>query len=363
MDKGSRHYNIDFIRFILAIEVVYFHILHSSIMGYTGDNAVYTHLADMSAMGGRAVELFLIIGGYFLYRSFCKSGSESFVIQAGRKAMRLWPVVAFYAVFAFIFNLEKIENIIYMASFTYSTGLSVDNAGVLWYIGPYFLVTLFILLLLKNMKRGHYVILLSVMVYFGYVINIVSTGGSFGRTVVLGFLSLAMLRVLAGIGLGVLLAVFNEEHGKHFKQMNNAKMWYKIIWTLIEAGLSIALIKLIILGDGSIDKGFLTVILFVVLFISIVNKKGFISQALDRPVLGALGKYSYSIYVIQKLGFFLLRKTLWKNAELLEGYPALSIFLSVLIIVGMGIGLYYLVEKPFVKLYKTRLSCAEEGKE
>ncbi len=67
-----RLHNIEFLRFLFAIIIVYFDILHSNIMKFVGNNEGYYLLQKLSDNAGWIVECFFIISGYFLYKSICE---------------------------------------------------------------------------------------------------------------------------------------------------------------------------------------------------------------------------------------------------------------------------------------------------
>ena len=69
MNTEKRYYNIEFLRFAFAICIVYFHLLHSFMMDYTGNADLYIWLAEQSKYAKYIVECFFIISGYFLYHT------------------------------------------------------------------------------------------------------------------------------------------------------------------------------------------------------------------------------------------------------------------------------------------------------
>lgn len=69
MNTEKRYYNIEFLRFAFAICIVYFHLLHSFMMDYTGNADLYIRLAEQSKYAKYIVECFFIISGYFLYHT------------------------------------------------------------------------------------------------------------------------------------------------------------------------------------------------------------------------------------------------------------------------------------------------------
>ena len=64
MEKVKYH-NIEFLRFVFSIIIVYLHILHSNILPYIGMNNDYLVLRELSRNAAYIVECFFIISGYF----------------------------------------------------------------------------------------------------------------------------------------------------------------------------------------------------------------------------------------------------------------------------------------------------------
>lgn len=63
--KMEKYHNIEFLRFVFSVIIVYFHILHGNIMKYIGSNYDYKTLQILSDNAGWIVECFFIISGYF----------------------------------------------------------------------------------------------------------------------------------------------------------------------------------------------------------------------------------------------------------------------------------------------------------
>ena len=57
----KRIYAIDFIRWVLALAIVYFHVLHASIIPYVPKESVYLHLRELSDYAAVIVECFFIL--------------------------------------------------------------------------------------------------------------------------------------------------------------------------------------------------------------------------------------------------------------------------------------------------------------
>ena len=60
MNTEKRYYNIEFLRFAFAICIVYFHLLHSFMMDYTGNADLYIRLAEQSKYAKYIVFLYHI---------------------------------------------------------------------------------------------------------------------------------------------------------------------------------------------------------------------------------------------------------------------------------------------------------------
>lgn len=70
--KSDKLYSVEFMRFIFAVVIVYFHIIHVYIRSYSGDIAIFRRCYDNCVFAGSAVECFFIISGYFLLNLFRK---------------------------------------------------------------------------------------------------------------------------------------------------------------------------------------------------------------------------------------------------------------------------------------------------
>lgn len=114
---NPRYYNIECLRFLLSLIIVYYHLLHASIVSRSPVPHVYDFLKDWSSAAGIAVEAFLIIGGYFIYISTKKNINKSFLEVALNRFIRLWPVMAFYTIINLIFFKLDWENAFFILRF------------------------------------------------------------------------------------------------------------------------------------------------------------------------------------------------------------------------------------------------------
>lgn len=89
MRSSTKLKNIEFIRIFFAVSIVYFHLLHSFIIPFTEDAAVYQELARQSKYAKYIVECFFIMSGYFLYRSVMLHSEQKTLDFVLKKLIRL----------------------------------------------------------------------------------------------------------------------------------------------------------------------------------------------------------------------------------------------------------------------------------
>ena len=229
MNAEKRYYNIEFLRFAFAICIVYFHLLHSFMMDYTGNADLYLWLAEQSKYAKYIVECFFIISGYFLYHTIQRHPemtTQGFII---RRVIRLWPVLACSIVISAVFFGKSIYASFVDLLFLQSSGLATDWQGLNWYVSAFFVVEIFYFVLYKCFRNSAKMkLLICMLIYFGYEININAMDGGFGRKMFHGIINLGMARAVAGIGLGYLFALewrtFTEKWNKR-RQTGVLSVW------------------------------------------------------------------------------------------------------------------------------------------
>ena len=345
--NNERYHNIEFLRFTFAIIIVYFHILHANIIKYIGNNYDYKILAKLSDNAGWIVECFFIISGYFLYKNIINSNSIDIAKFIWKKITRLWPVLIFSIIIGVIFFKQNIYPAIFNALFLQCIGLSLDYKGINWYISPLFWALILYYAIFKNFDNKKAYVFVGGICYFGYLININYCHGGFGRGVIYNILDLSFLRALAGIGLGILIGKLLTE----FIFTMNEKIKY-ILFSIIEISSIIFLIRYFLFGL-KYKNAFIVIIVFSLLFVSFIRQYGILSQVLNLSIFSQLGKYAYSIYVMQQISFWILQKTLWKT-QIIEN-TSICILLSLIFSIILGIITYHLIEKPSYKYLMNRI--------
>lgn len=349
LKKNSKLNNIEFLRFVFAVSIVYFHLLHSSLMPYTGNLEVYQYLAEQSKYTKYIVECFFIISGYFLFQSIERHPERSTGGFILRKVIRLWPVLACSTVISVIFMNKSVYSGIINLCFLQSTSLATDWKGLNWYVSAFFFAEIFYFMLHKAFKNpAGRRLLICLLVYFGYSLNLMSTGGEFGRKVVYGVFSLALARAVAGVGLGYLIGEGYKAASANWKQLSLSCKKSLVLWVISigEAGSMILLALDFFSGKTASENQFIVVILFSVLFLCMLTNKGIISRIISRSRLCRLGKYAYSIYIMQETAFLLLKKTLWKNTSFIQEHVFCCLVVSVFAAVVLGAAAYHFIERP-----------------
>ena len=275
--KGKLN-NIEFIRFFFAAAIIYFHLLHSFMMPYTGESVIYQNLAEQSKYAKYIVECFFIISGYFLYRSLLSRPEQKTTDFLWKKIVRLWPVLAVSTVFSVVFLEVPASEGILNLFFLQSTGLTTGWTGLNWYVSAFFFAEVFYFLLHKAMKNSAGMkLLICVIAYFGYTLNIMTTDGGFGRKVVYGVFSLAMARAVAGIGTGYLLGVFYDSVKEKWEKPEGDLLHEKkrtIMISFIELGSFLFLLTDFFAGNNAGNNQFSVVVFFCIFFLCLVTEKG-----------------------------------------------------------------------------------------
>lgn len=357
MEIKQKYYNIEFLRFAFAICIVYFHLLHSFMMDYTGNADLYLWLAEQSKYAKYIVECFFIISGYFLCHTIQKHPdmtTQSFIIK---RVIRLWPPLACSIVISTVFFGKSVYASFVDLMFLQSSGLATDWKGLNWYVSAFFVVEIFYFALYKCFRNSSKMkLLICMLIYFGYEININAMDGGFGRKMFHGIINLGMARAVAGIGLGYLFAIEWDAFTEKWKQRTvtqkgktSKNFW--LISVLEIMTLSMLLVDFFY-SRKAYDNQFIVVILFPVFLACLLTRKGIFSRLTDHRIIGLPGRYAYSIYVMQEVAFAVLERTLWKNTSFLHDYPAMAIAVSVFLTVALGIVTYHLVEQPSAKYLK-----------
>lgn len=335
-----KKYNIELLRFVFSVIIVYFHILHSNILPYVQDIPSYLTLMQQCRNAQYIVECFFIISGYFLLNSI-REEKYGFLHFFWKKVSRLWPVLAFSIVCSFLFiplNGNLLNSILDLL-FLQATGLSLAYKGINWYISPLFWTMLFYFAVLKK-RENQKLLLVAIITYLAYLVNISVLNGGFGRETIMGIFNLGMCRALGGIGLGILLRILIEN-------LNDLRIEIHpkvktLLLNVIEI-FSMVFLFAYFFGFVHYQNRFIVIPMFALLFLSFISQNGILSKKLNQPYFSILGRYSYSIYAMQQISFYILQRTLWKTDIVYNIW--LCIGVSEIISVLIGVIIYHCIEK------------------
>ena len=349
-ENSEKLYHIELLRFIFSVIIVYYHILHANIMNNVGTAAEqYKALNTSCDYAWMIVECFFILAGFFLYFSFWRNPEQSFGSFVQKKIARLWPVLAFSVILGIIFFKQKIGVQIFNLFFLWNVGIGKAYGGINWYISPYFWTMLFYFGLLKCVKqKKSQNLIIAILVYFSYVIT---NQNGFGRETIDIGISLAMIRAVASIGMGYLLAVITESFEPFLQALAENKtkdIIFRIFVSVLEIICCACLTIHFLYKKYAYNAQFIVIIEFSILLLCLVSKKGILSILFNHKYFD-IGKYSYSIYVMQQTIFWALQRSFWKTSIVQSNIPA-TMILSLVICIISGIIVYKFIEKPFGKL-------------
>lgn len=163
------------------------------------------------------------------------------------------------------------------------------------------------------------------------------------------FLTNGVLMGITGFGYGGLIAQFWLRKPLIRKTISRSS---EIFITILELVILSYFVNILINCTQKYERIYY-ILIFTIIIIDFIYQWGYIAQLLNNKVFGHLGKWSYSIYMMQFPCFAYLKKRLWgKN---FAGDRKAILVSSVLICIGVGIATYYLVEKPLSKWLKKKM--------
>lgn len=355
-----KYKNIEFVRFLFAGIIVWFH-LFSNIPPSLRTIKPFSIMASNSADAYLIVELFLIISGFFLYKTYKNRPDLSWIKFTIHKIARLWPVLAFSILCLFILGAFNVSHVKFYREFVnlffmQCIGVTLDFKGINWYISPFFWVSIFYFYILKKYKQQNVNLAIALLSYFSCVGLVTYFNGGFGRATIYSFFNGGVMRCLFGIGVGYFIGILYDKIHKNMKNIQS--IWNYIIISIIEIYCMCFLVYNFIFHHTSYPNKIIFILMFAILFILLLLRRGFLSNLLNNNISNCIGKYAYSIYVMQQVSFHVLGITLWSKHSLIVNYPLLMLILSVVFCIIVGIITFYLVERPvdrYIKNYKKPL--------
>lgn len=352
MDKLQKLKNIEFLRFVFVLVLIYCHLL--IITQIFPDIPLYNYISTHNTMSTLCVDFFFILSGFFFKYTFNEKLDTFDFLK--KKFVRLWAVVAFAVVGYWclaIFNIESYVSNVYNSFFSFffvdCIGITLHHCGPSWYISVLVLVSLFYFCTYKALGEKITNLIIGILVWFAYCLTINVDNGAISQHVMVqkDFLCMGLLRGIGGIGLGIFLFYIWRKY-KDSITYNN-----KLVYTILEMGIFGWCLYALISSPNSIHNSMIFIIAFLILIWLFLIKKGFVSQIFDNNISVLMGKYTYSIFLIHIIFIYFLGGTIWNNSNIvIQKYPLLSILIVYIISCILGIITYHTIEKPNNKFYK-----------
>lgn len=350
----KRHYNVDFLKFIFVISIIFFHCVRS----YWGAPI----LTDFPGLirGNVCVDFFFIIGGFFLFSLINKEEDTFSFIK--KKFFRLAPLLWISTIFLYIMSLffSQIEfvftnNILRCLLLTHLgvTGKAQMISSIPWFVSVYFWVSVFYFYLNKLLNKKTLNFVIALIIYIGFVLFLKAIGETTGGVskISFGFINIGVLRGLIGFGIGYIIAMIYKSNF-----LFNVSKIGKLFISLIEILIVYFLINHLIFTDHMPGGSLFTFsFLFSVLFYCFLIKKGFISRILDNKWLGYLGNYSYAIYIIHWIVMKFFQYVVYDHHQAYYSHHQITLILYITAVsIVLSIFLHNFVEKPAYKYLRNK---------
>ncbi len=375
-NKMEKIKNIEFLRFIFAIIIVYSHILYYCVPIYHlyEDFPLYVKLWMQRAGTSLCVEYFFIMAGFFLFFHF-KNKQDSTLEFSINKIIRFWPLIAFSIILSGLLSLFHIcdfysyANVLTLLFLHNVLIWKMTNNGVSWFVCALFWTSIFLHYSYKTFSHRVFNIIMFILLFMSYTAILTWNNGTItgAQGKIFGLFSGAFFRAFAGLGLGYFLGMLWEnisEYVKNFQIKNKLKSaLFFIAISAFEIYLFMFLINNTIFHKISFHNNFIYIVIFSSLFLLFLAKKGLLSKLLENKFSIFLGKFSFAIYIMQEVGFAIEKHFMWTNKAFVYAHPYWNIWASILICVVIGVLSHIFVEQKAVKAFnalKAKIRSASE---
>lgn len=365
MKKLEKLKNIEFLRFLFIILIVFGHTIHYSVYKERLfiDFAPYLKYEKCVVDTFLCVEYFFIIAGFFLF-SHLKNKQDNTMEFAINKFIRLWPLLAFSIVLFGVLSLfhicefytyGNVLNLFFLFT-VLPSGYPVNNPSS-WFVCALFWCSIFLHNAYRITKPKVFNFTLGLFVFYAFTALLTWRNGDIPGTHsrILNGISGACLRAGASLGLGYFLGMFWDtisEYVKNFKIKNKIKSGLFFIGvSALEIYIFVFILYHSIFYRIHFSNDILFIITFCALFILFLCKKGLLSKLFENNISVFLGKYTFAIYIMQEVGFAIEKPFIWTNKAFVYAHPYINILASILICVSIGVLSHIFVEKKAVKAF------------
>lgn len=351
MNEKIRKYNIDFLRFALAIMVVLYHF-SSSLNGIYHTDLTNTLAIKFGHCGFGAVPAFFFISGFFLYQSVKNKPNQTFLDFFANKIFRLWPVLAGATLLNLIFNGNYIKHIdtLNLLFINSGTGLIKEHCSnqATWFIGVLFFLSIFFRHIILKLSQKDLAFFSFIILFLSFsVINKYSLSElSYSHVLIPTFgLTSGMLIGLGSISFGIIAAIFYENIQRIKYEW---KIEDKIILNIAEIGIFAYFCNGIIYRSKVYENMLFWLILFCAVFLFFMFKKGILSNFFNNKLSFIAGRYSYCLFVVHlPVIVYFIKHQIYSSLDVLQ-----AIVITLAAILSVSVIMYHLVEIPIAKLLK-----------
>ncbi len=355
-----RFYNVDFLRFLLAIQVV----IHHQTCKWGGLKEFTTLIPSKFNLWLIAVEFFFIIAGFFMFKNIKK---ETDTLEFAKKRfLRLAPLVWFLLIVYIILSLFinginfSLDGNILTIFLMHSIGLNPGKVlggtinGPIWFVSVLFWSSLFYFYINKVIEKKYLNLIVWIIVAFSYGTVLHLSNFQMHNVItknVFYFCNTGLLRGLAGLGVGYFLAML---YNSGFLQKCSKKV--KNFISVLETLLIVFFAYYFLFCPKVPGKTTMTyIVCFSILFYLFLVKQGWVSKFLNNKYLAELGKYSYSIYIIHSAVLCTVLHTIFEQyPKFVQAHLALCFWAELLLVIFVGIIVYHYVEKPLNKYFNNK---------
>lgn len=349
MRSRPKIYNLEFLKFLFAIEIVLFHMIHPMLSNIFPNIEIYKILSLNSTDGQKSVDFMFIIAGFLLTYNF---KDYDYITYIKKKICRLWPIVFISLLFYLVFNYKwfNLFDNIFSLLFINNIGFTLrsGNNGTLWFISVFFWVSLIYFYLLKNYSRSKVSIISALFIWFSYSFLIHAKNGNINDQITSfdNIFNVGILRGLGGMGIGYFCALLYEQYIPALQSVRT-----KIVYTILEGVLLFFIIYNMLFNNLKFYNDMIFIVAFVALFWCFINHKGYFSILFENKVSNYLGSVSLSLFIMNLPIYDFFKHSLWQyNTLFIHEHPIVNIIISMCLAVIITLILHYTIEK-YVTLY------------
>lgn len=338
----NKVYSIEFLRIYMCLIICFGHLLNLILVQL--DRAYEILHINCYFL---CVEAFFIISGFFL----CLS-KKSLKDNIKSRFITLWPLYAFsiavagilrtFHVHYYSLSLGDLWNLLFLQGTGIYQGCGLN--GPAWYICVLFWCSLLFLIIKKSSIKKQItfvslISLISLILLWVPKSDIIysNTRGFIPHTII----SVMIARGLASMGIGYLFGCI-QKHILSLEKYKSLLKNNKFIFTILEGVLLICFSWIIFYGYTTLSL--INNYFILLLLLLFVNNVGYVSsKLLNKNLITFCGKYSYSIYIMQNVVFFIILALAKCNMNIVNNHRIFTIIFCMLLFVIVGITAFYIV--------------------